>query len=67
MGTNHSKLEYYDNTTLKEILIELENMIYYPNIESSFNSEIFAAYNEKGANSLYYQLLNAQAKLLELN
>lgn len=42
-------------------------MIYSPNIESSFNSELYAAYNEKDGNSSYYQLLNAQAKMLEMN
>ena len=42
-------------------------MIYCPNIESSFNSELFANYKDKGDNTLYYQMLNAQAKFLEFN
>lgn len=36
MLSNQKDKQYYEYTTLKDILIELENMIYNPNIGSSY-------------------------------
>ena len=65
MRTNQKNEEYYEYTTLKDILMELENSIYYPNVTSSYNNELYLAYSSKGDNSSYYKLLNAQARLLD--
>lgn len=39
-------------------------MIYNPNISSSYPSELFSCYKEKGDNSEYYKKLNRQATFL---
>jgi ubiquitin-protein ligase len=56
--------EYYEYTTLKDIMEELEHSIYFPNITSSYNNELYLAYGHQGDNGHYHKLLNAQARLL---
>lgn len=65
MKTNQSNQEYYEYTTLRDILVELEDTLYSPNVTSSYNNQLYTAYQSAGNNQQYLQLLNAQARLME--
>lgn len=65
MLLNQKNKQYYKYTTLKDILVELENTIYNPNISSSYQGLLFSCYNNQGDNSEYFKRLNLQAKYLE--
>lgn len=65
MKSNQKTEEYFEYTSLADILVELEDALYNPNITSSYNNHLYSVYDPKGPNQQYYKLLNAQAKQLE--
>lgn len=65
MKTNQKTEEYFEYTTLADILVELEDALYNPNITSSYNNQLYSVYQPQGPNQEYFKLLNAQAKQLE--
>ena len=64
MLSNQINQQYYQNITVKDILLQLQKLIYNPSVDSSYPSALYSCYNDNGDNLEYYKLLNEQAKHL---
>ena len=67
MLLNQKDKQYYGQTVLKELLLELQKTIYDPNILSAYQNPLIDAYKNRQESDTYNTILNEQAKLLPNN